>query len=140
MLRNLLDENDKLNIKTETMHKFDSLSTKLSSENKMNVENSSEFDEDTDMSEISVEDEVNCSEFLKSKNKPEKSLISENSVAFIRMSKENSKVLKETVVVYEKVQTVLNQVYATTGVTKKQTVEQTSMEDEDNADGCDNFF
>nr|KAJ0226213.1 hypothetical protein LSAT_V11C100043120 [Lactuca sativa] len=78
MLRNLLDENDKLKIKTENTHKFDSLSAKLSSDNKMNVENSSEFDEDSDMSEISIEDEVDCSEFHKSEPKSAKPLISEN--------------------------------------------------------------
>ena len=41
MLKNLLAENDKLKIKTETMKKFDSLNAKLSSETKINVENTS---------------------------------------------------------------------------------------------------
>ena len=55
------------------------------------------------------------------------------------MSKDKSKFLKEKAVVYNKVKIVPNQVYATTGVTKKQTVELTSLVDEDNADWCDNF-
>ena len=38
MLKNLLHENDKLKLKAETIQKFDSLSTKLSSENKIDVE------------------------------------------------------------------------------------------------------
>ena len=50
-LRQLHDENDKLKIKTENVQKFDSLSSKLSSDNKLNVENMSEFNEDTEMSE-----------------------------------------------------------------------------------------
>ena len=37
MLKNLLDENDKLKIKTETMQKFDSLNAKLSSKTKINI-------------------------------------------------------------------------------------------------------
>ena len=59
-----MGENDKLKIKTETVQKFDSLSTKLSSENKIDAENASELNEDDDKSEISVEDEVDCSEFI----------------------------------------------------------------------------
>ena len=106
----------------------------------MNVENTSEFDEDSDMSEISVEDEVDCSEFLQSEPKPEKDLISENYVEFDRMSKDKSKVFKEKAVIYQKVQTVPNQVYATTGVTKKQIVELTSLVNKDNADGCEEYF
>ena len=77
MLKNLLDENDKLKLRTETIQKFDSLSANLSSENKIDVENASELDEDDDMSEISVEVEVDCSEFVKSEPENHKNLISE---------------------------------------------------------------
>ena len=108
MLKNLLDENDKLKIKTETIQKFDSLNAKLSSETKINVENTSEFDEDDDMSEIYVEDEVECSEFVKTKPKPTENLIFENSIEFARLSQNKSKVMKEKVVVYQKVQTTTN--------------------------------
>ena len=66
MLKNLLDENDKLKLRTETIQKFDSLNANLSSENKIDVENASELNEDDNMSEISVEDTVDCSEFVKS--------------------------------------------------------------------------
>ena len=45
MLKNLLDENDKLKLRTETVQKFDSLNAKLSSENKIDVENASELNE-----------------------------------------------------------------------------------------------
>ncbi|XP_052621986.1 uncharacterized protein LOC128127530 [Lactuca sativa] len=45
--------------------KFDSSNAKLSSENKMNLETTSKFDEESEMSEILVEDEIDCSEFLK---------------------------------------------------------------------------
>ena len=76
MLKQLLDENDKRQIKSDTIQKFDSWSAKLSSDNKINVENTSEFDEESDMSEISLEDEVDCSEFVKSEFEPAKDLIS----------------------------------------------------------------
>ena len=72
---------------------------------KMNVANTSEFDEESEMSEISVENEVDCSEFLKSEN--EKPLIFENSVEYAGLSKDKSKKLKEKAVVYQKVQIVL---------------------------------
>lgn len=138
MLKKLLDENDKLKIKTETLQPFDSSNSKLTIEHKMNVENTSEFDEDSEMSEISVEDEVECSEFMKSEN--EKPLISKNSVEYAHLSRDKSKKLKEKAVVYQKVQTVPNQVYAVTGVTGKQTVELKILIDKDNAEGCDNYF
>ena len=75
MLKNLLDGNDKLKLKNETMQKFDSLNAKLCSETKINVQNTFEFDVDDDMSEISVEDEVDCSEFVKSEPESTKNLI-----------------------------------------------------------------
>ena len=119
MLKNLLD--DRLKLRAETIQKFDSLSTKLSSENKIDVENASELNEDDDMSEISVEDEVDCSEFVKSEPENHKNLISENSVEFARLSQNKSPILEEKVVVYQKVRTTPNQVYKVTGVIEHQT-------------------
>ncbi|XP_023745845.1 uncharacterized protein LOC111894012 [Lactuca sativa] len=112
----------------------------LSSENKINVENTSEFDKDSDISEISVEDEVDCLEFVKSETEPTKGLISKNSVEFARMSQDKSKVLKQKVVVYQKIQAVLNQVYTITGVTQEQTAKLTALVNKDNASGCDDHF
>ena len=103
MLKNLLDENDRLKIKSETIQSFDSSNAKLISENKMNIENTSEFDEESEMSEISVEDVVDCSEFMKSETENEKPLISENSVEFGRLAKHKEKKLKEKAMVYQKV-------------------------------------
>lgn len=60
----------------------------------MNLETTSEFDEENEMSEISVEDEIDCSEFLKSESETTKSLASKNFVEFARISKDKSKVLK----------------------------------------------
>ena len=107
-------------------------------EHKINVESTSEFDEESEMSEISVEDVVDCSEFLKSET--EKPLISENSVEYARLSKDKSKKLKQKAVVYQKVQTASNQVYAVTRVTGKQIAELKILVDKDNAEGCDNHF
>ena len=103
MLKNLLDENDKLKINTETVQNFDSLSTKLSLEHKIDIDKTSESDEDNDMSDISIEDVVDCYEFVKTVPEPTKVLISENSVEFARSSKDHNKVLKEEVVVYRKI-------------------------------------
>ena len=136
MLKNLLDENDKLKLRTETIQKFDSLNANLSSENKIDVENASELNEDDDMSEIYVEDEVDCSEFVKSEPENRKNLISENFVEFARLSQNKSPILEEKVVVYQKVRTTPNQVYKVTGVTEHQTAELTAIVNEDNADGC----
>ncbi|XP_052623142.1 uncharacterized protein LOC128128382 [Lactuca sativa] len=140
MLKNLLDENDRLKIKSETIRTFDSSNAKLCLDHKINVENTLEFNEDIDLCEISVEDVVDCSEFLKSETEKEATLISENSVAYARLSNDKSKKLKEKAMVYQKVQTVPNQVYAVTGLTGKQTTELKIMVDKDNAKGCDNYF
>ena len=140
MLKNLLDENDRLKLRAETIQKFDSLNANLSSETKIDVENTSELNEDDDMSEISVEDLVDCSELAKNEPKSHKNLISENSVEFARSSTDKSKVLKAKVVVYQKVQTTPNQVYTVSGVTPQQTAELTTMVEEDNAGGCDEYF
>lgn len=122
------------------MQKFKSLSTKLSSENKKNVENTSEFDEDSDMREISIADEIDCSKFVKSETEPTKGLISENSVEFPRISLDKSKVLKQKAMEYQKVQIVPNQVYTTTGVIQKHTAELTTIVNEENAGDYDNYF
>ncbi|XP_023742939.1 uncharacterized protein LOC111891079 [Lactuca sativa] len=100
MLKQILDENDKKKIKYYIVQMFDSLNTNLSSESKLDVENTFEFDDNSDMCEISVEDEVDCSEFVKSEPEPTKVLISENSVEFARFSEVKSKVLKEKATVF----------------------------------------
>lgn len=57
-------------------------------------ENISEFYDESDMSEITVEDEVDCSEFVKNESK--KNLISKNSIEFTCISEnKSSKNLKE---------------------------------------------
>ena len=71
------------------MQKFNPLSAKLSSDNKINVENTFEFDEDSDISEIFVEVKVDCSEFFKSKSERAKVLslkILLNSHAFMKIN------------------------------------------------------
>lgn len=61
MLKQILNEKDKEQIKFDTVQKFDSLCTKLSSENTFDTKNVFEFDE-SDISEISIDDEVDWSE------------------------------------------------------------------------------
>lgn len=56
------------------------------------------------------------------------------------MSQQKSTILAEKAVVYQKVRTTPNQVYKVTGVTEHQTAELTAIVNEDNADGCDEFF
>ena len=140
MLKDILDENDRLKIKTETIRTFDESNAKIVKDNKINLDNSSEFDAESEMSEISVEDVVDCSKFVKNETQSEKPLISENSVEFARLSKEQKPKLKEKALVYQKVQTVPNQVYAVTGVTQRQTAELRIIVDEDNAEGCEDYF
>ena len=68
MLKDILTEEDKQEIKMSSMQKFDLLCKKLKSDNTLNFENISEFDENK-MSEISVEDEIDCSSFVKNIDK-----------------------------------------------------------------------
>ena len=49
-------------------------------------------------------------------------------------------VLKVKAKVFLKVQTIHNQVFINNGLDKNQTSELTSLVDDDNADGCDEFF
>ena len=137
MLKDILDENDKLKIKSNTIHSFDQSNAKLTSESKIDIDNASEFDE---MSEIYVEDVVDCSEFTKSETENDKPLISEDSVEFACLAKDMEKKLKEKVVVYQKVQTVPHKVYAIEGVTYRQTEELRVLVEKDNAEGCEEFF
>ena len=51
-----------------------------------------------------------------------------------------SNVLKEKATIFPKVQTVPNQVFTTKGLNKNHTAELTSMVEEDNKDGYDDFF
>ena len=87
------------------------------------------------MSEIYVEDDVDCSGFVKSEPEPTKVLISENSFEFTRISENKSKVLIEKAVVFQKVRTIPKQVFTTKGLNKNQTVELKSMVEDDNKDG-----
>ena len=80
MLKQLLDENDNKQIKTDTVQKFDSLNANLSSEIKLNIESSDEFDEDSDMSDISVEDVIDCSKFVKIESQFAKAHISKKII------------------------------------------------------------
>ena len=140
MLKIILDENDKLKIKTETLKSFDSLNAKLMTEHKMNIESTYEFDDESEMSEISVEDVIDCLEFMRSKTDTKKLLISEKSVEYARLLDNKLKKLKEKAVVYQKVQTVPNQVYVVKGVFERQTAELKILVDQNNAGGCDDFF
>ena len=72
MLKKMLDNKDKDQIKSNTMQKFDLLCTKLSLENTFDAKNVFEFDE-SDMSENSVEDEIDCFEFVQNEAEPKKS-------------------------------------------------------------------
>ncbi|KAL7582691.1 uncharacterized protein LOC128128961 [Lactuca sativa] len=83
----------------------------IMSSDEIQSQNTSEFDEESEMSEILVEDVIECSEFLKRETETESPLISEKYVEYARLSKDKSKKLKEKAVVYQKVQTVPNQVY-----------------------------
>ena len=51
MLKNILDENDRQKIKTETIQTFDLSNAKIVQDNKINLDNSSEFDAESEMSE-----------------------------------------------------------------------------------------
>nr|AGM34082.1 hypothetical protein [Lactuca sativa] len=139
MLKNLLDENDRLKLRTKTVQKFDSLNAKLGSENKIDVENAFEHNEDDDLSEIFVKDVVDCSEFVKSEPETHKNLISENSIEFARSSTDKTKIFKAKAVVYQKFQTTPNQAYIVQGVIPQQTAELTAMVEEDNAARCEEF-
>ncbi|XP_052625848.1 uncharacterized protein LOC128132888 [Lactuca sativa] len=76
--------------------------TNVFQQSQMNLDTTSEFDEESEMSEISVEDVLDYSEFVKSETENEKPLISENSVEFVHMSKDKPQKLKEKAMVYQK--------------------------------------
>ena len=73
------------------------------------------------MSDISMEDEVDCSEFVKNETKPAKHLISISLSMFACLN----------------MFVCPNQVFATSGLNKNQTKELSSLIEEDNAEGCD---
>jgi len=60
MIQTILNDSDKEQIKTDSITMLNSMSKKLSSEEALKIENDSEFHE-SEMSEISVEDVIDCS-------------------------------------------------------------------------------
>lgn len=135
MLKQILDENDKENIKSDAIQQFHSVCTKLSSKKSFDTENVSKFDE-SNMSEISVEDEMDCSTFVQNEDVPKKELIFENSVEYVCIVENNgSDVLKPKSTVFLKVQTVPNRVFVKTGLGKNHTSKLTSLVHDDYADG-----
>lgn len=81
----MLDDKDKERTKSNIAQKFDSLCTKSSSKNTFDTENVSKFHE-SGMSEISIEDEIDCFAFVQNEAKPKKNMICENSIDFIRIA------------------------------------------------------
>ena len=59
----MLNDKDKEEIKLNSMQKYDSLCKKVTLEHTLDHENIFKFDE-SEISEISVEDEVDCPEFV----------------------------------------------------------------------------
>jgi len=114
------------------------MSKKLSSEEALKTENDSEFDE-SEMSEISVEDVIDCSVFTKEKEIPTNKLISEHSVEYARLSNEGN-VFEEKVIVFPKIKSVPNQVFVKFGHDKTKTEHLTSIVSEDNEVVCEAFF
>ncbi|KAI3523775.1 hypothetical protein L1887_02171 [Cichorium endivia] len=138
MLKEILTEKDKDVIKSASIQKYNLLCKKLNSENSLDVENISEFDE-SEMSEISVEDEIDCSVFTQDNEEPKKKLILENSIEFVRIvENKGSHVLKEKATFFPKVKTDPNQVFEKTGLDENDT--STSLVNNDNANGCDEFL
>jgi len=116
------------------------LNGKLRSEEALKSEILSEHDE-SEMSEISVEDEIDCSVFTNEKEKKSTKLISENSVEFVRILKnKDKKILKEKATVFPKVKTVPTQFFVQSGLEKYDTHELTSMVLKDNSEVCDSYF
>ena len=140
MLKQLLDENDNKQIKTDTVQKFDSLNANLSSEIKLNIESSDEFDEDSDMSDISVEDVIDCSKFVKIESQFAKAHISKKFIQFARVIQNKPEILKVKATIFPKVQTTPNQVFKVNGKNENQTVKLKTIVDEDNKDECDEHF
>ncbi|KAI3510079.1 hypothetical protein L1887_25606 [Cichorium endivia] len=140
MVKEYLSENDKDEIKSATLQKFQSLCKKFNSEYTHTCENIFEFDE-SEMSEISVEDKIDCSAFVTKQTEPKKNIISENSVAFARIvENKGSQVLNEQATVFPNVKTVPNQLFVKPRLNLKDTLELKVLVDNNNSDGCDAFF
>ncbi|KAI3515898.1 hypothetical protein L1887_14803 [Cichorium endivia] len=134
MVKEYFSENDHEEIKTATLKNFHSLCSKLNSDDTPINENISDFDE-SEMSEISVEDEIDCSEFINNSTDTKKNLISENSVAFARIVENKvPQALNEQATVFPKIQTVPNQVFVKPGLNSKDVTELKVMVDKDNSD------
>ena len=74
--------------------------------NTLDYENISEFDE-SEMSEISIEEEVDCLDFVQNNIEAKKNWISENSIKYVFIvENKGSGVFNEKTTVFPKVQTV----------------------------------
>jgi len=115
-----------------------SMSKKLSSEDALKTENDLGFD-DSEMSEISVEDVIDCSVFTKEKELPTNNLISKHSVEYARKL-EKGKLFEEKAVGFPKIHIVSNQVFVKSGLDKNETKPLKSLGSEDNKVVCQDFF
>lgn len=114
--------------------------------NKLNSDESciikSEYENDeSDLSEIYVEDEIDCSSFVTFDDKPKSNLNYEDSFDFEQFIVNDCiKILKEKAFVFPKVQSTPNQVFLTKGLDKSSTNDLTSMVKNDNNASCEYRF
>lgn len=102
--------------------------------------NDSEFDESV-MSEISVEDEIDCYSFAEHVDEPKRNLIFEASIEFEQIVKNQGlKNLKEKTIVFLKVQKIPNQVFVMRGLDKDDTFDLNSIVKTNNFNCCDDYF
>lgn len=95
-------------IKLNSIEMYNSFCQKLKSEETLPIGNDSNFDE-SDTSEIFIEDEVDYSSFAKDIFEPKRVLISEDSIEFETNVKiQGLKIFNELAVVFPKVQSTPN--------------------------------
>lgn len=124
----------------KTSQKYNSLCKKMSLDNNLISKNVSEFDK-SEISEIHVEDEIDCSAFVKEIDELEKCLILDDSVEFVQIVENpGSKVFKMKATIFPRIQKTPNQVFVKSGLDKNDTSKLTSIVASDNAKGCEDHF
>lgn len=115
------------------MDKYKSLCQKLKSEENQSCVNVSDFDE-SEMSEISVKNEVDCASFVKDIVEPKRDLIYDESIEFETLVKNQGlNTLREKFVVCPKVKLTVNQVFVKMGLDKNDTSKLKSIVETDNS-------
>lgn len=139
-MKDTLTEEEKKQIQNNSNEKYILLCNKFNYGESWSFEIQYEFDEG-ETSKISVEDEINCSNFVLNNEKPKWKLFFEDSLEFENfVESKGVEGLIEKAAIFLKVKSTPNRVFVTKGLDKSDNVDFITTAKIDKTKCCDNHF